>query len=189
METERALDLTIVLLFYANENKLDPCKCIHAIIGWIKVLTYRLILAQVGLVRMCSFILQTLSSDRTFSAKLNKSFEGHASLPVNSRLPNFQGSYADYLILTIFSLIASSRGTLSTIYPELVKTITNISPYLKNLSSLTSTKLLSLFSSMAAPGFLLADESNHFLIEYLLEALNNIIQFQFDSKFYKSISY
>lgn len=55
--------------------------------------------AQVGLVRMCSFILQTLSADRTFSVKINKHFEGHASLPINMRLPNFQGSYADYLIL------------------------------------------------------------------------------------------
>lgn len=26
METERALDLMIVLIFYASENKLDPCK-------------------------------------------------------------------------------------------------------------------------------------------------------------------
>lgn len=131
---------------------------------------------------MCSFILLTLSADRTFSDKLNKQFEGHASLPVNIRLPNFQGSYANYLILTIFSLIATSRGTLSTLYPALIKIITNISPYLKNLSALTSSKLVSLFSSMSAPGFLLADEANHYLIEYLLEALNNTIQFQFSSK-------
>jgi hypothetical protein len=48
---------------------------------------------------MCSFILQTLSSDRTFSVKLNKTFEGHASLPTSVRIPNFQGSYADFLIL------------------------------------------------------------------------------------------
>lgn len=27
METERGLDLMVVLVFYANENKLDPCKC------------------------------------------------------------------------------------------------------------------------------------------------------------------
>ncbi|KAI9273545.1 high-temperature-induced dauer-formation protein [Helicostylum pulchrum] len=161
METERALDLMIVLIFYASENKLDP--------------------SQVGVVRMCAFILQTLSSDRTFSVRLNKHFEGHASLPVNIRLPNFSGSYADYLILTIFSLIASSRGTLSTLYPALIKTITNISPYLKNLSTLTSSRLISLFNSMSAPGFLLADESNHYLIGYLLEALNNIIQFQFSN--------
>ncbi|KAI9474145.1 MAG: high-temperature-induced dauer-formation protein-domain-containing protein [Benjaminiella poitrasii] len=161
METERALDLMIVLLFYASENKLD--------------------LSQVGLVRMCSFILQMLSSDRTFSVKLNKSFDGHASLPVNIRIPNFQGTYADFLILTIFSLIASSRGTLSTLYPALIKTIANISPYLKGLSQLTCSKLMTLFSSMSAPGFLLADEANHHLVEYLLEAINNIIQFQFSN--------
>ncbi|KAI8877401.1 hypothetical protein K501DRAFT_337444 [Backusella circina FSU 941] len=161
METERALDLTVVLLYHANENKLDP--------------------SQVGLVRMCTFILQTLSSDRTFSVKLNKTFEGHASLPMNSKIPNFQGSYADYFILTIFSLIASSKGSLSTLYSALIKIITNISPYLKNLSAMTSNKLLVLFSSISAPGFLLADESNHHLIKYLLEALNNIIQFQFSN--------
>lgn len=28
METERGLDLMVVLIFYANENKLDPCKLI-----------------------------------------------------------------------------------------------------------------------------------------------------------------
>lgn len=99
METERALDLMVVLLFYANENKLDPCK-------WYKQCMYiytngSLYIAQVGLVRMCSFILQTLSSDRTFSVKLNKPFDGHASLPTNSKIPNFQGSYADYLILVL----------------------------------------------------------------------------------------
>ncbi|RCH99794.1 hypothetical protein CU098_000310, partial [Rhizopus stolonifer] len=82
---------------------------------------------------------------------------------------------------TIFSLIASSRGALSTLYPALTKTVTNISPYLKNLSQTTSSKLLALFSSMSAPGFLLADESNHHLIEYLLEALNNLLQFQFSN--------
>lgn len=159
METERALDLMVVLLYYASENKLDP--------------------SQVGLVRMCSFMLQTLSSDRTFSVKLNKPFEGHPSLPSNIKIPNFQGSYGDYLILTIFSLIASSKGTLSTLYPALFITITNISCYLKNLSPVTSNKLLSLLSSVSAPGFILADEANHILVKYLLEALNNIVQFQF----------
>ncbi|KAI7907919.1 high-temperature-induced dauer-formation protein-domain-containing protein [Cokeromyces recurvatus] len=159
METERALDLMVVLVFYASENKLD--------------------LSQIGLVRMCSFTLQMLSSNRTFSVKLNKSFDGHASLPINIRIPNFQGTYADYLILSIFSLIASSKGTLSTLYPALIKTITNISPYLKGLSRLTCSKLLTLFGSISAPGFILADEANYHLVEYLLETINNIIQFQY----------
>lgn len=82
---------------------------------------------------------------------------------------------------TLFSLIASSKGTLSTLYPALTITISNISPYLKNLSQLTCSKLLALFSSMSAPGFLLADEANHTLIEYLLEAFNNTIHFQYES--------
>ncbi|KAI8372120.1 high-temperature-induced dauer-formation protein-domain-containing protein [Blakeslea trispora] len=161
IETERALDLMVVLLYYASENKLDP--------------------SQVGLVRMCTFILQTLSSDRTFSVKLNKPFDGHSALPVNIKIPNFHGTYADYLILTIFSLIASSRGALSTLYPAMIKTITNIAPYLKHLSSTTSNKLVALFGSMSAPGFLLADELNHLLPGYLLEAFNHILQFQFSN--------
>jgi hypothetical protein len=35
---------------------------------------------------------------------------------------------------------------------------------------------------MSAPGFLLADEANHHLVDYLVEAFNNIVQFQFSSK-------
>ncbi|KAI8968903.1 high-temperature-induced dauer-formation protein-domain-containing protein [Mycotypha africana] len=158
IETERVLDLMVVALYYASENKLDP--------------------SQIGLVRMCAFILQELSSNQTFSVKLNEAFIGHASLPTSIRIPNFEGTYADYLILSIFSLIASSRGVLSTLYPSFIKTITNISPYLKNICQLTCSKLISLFNSMSAPGFLLADESNHHLCEYLLETFNNIIHFQ-----------
>lgn len=100
METERALDLMIVLLYYATENKLDPCNVyLFGDEKRVDKVTNCVCVAQVGLVRMCSFILQTLSADRTFSVKINKQFEGHASLPINMRLPNFQGSYADYLIL------------------------------------------------------------------------------------------
>ncbi|KAI9268708.1 high-temperature-induced dauer-formation protein-domain-containing protein, partial [Sporodiniella umbellata] len=164
METERGLDLMVVLMFYANENKLDP--------------------SQVGLVRMCAFMLQTLSSDKLFSLKINQPFEGHACLPASSRIPNFQGSYANYLILGIFSLIASSRGTLSTLYPAFITTITNISFCIKNITPITASKLIALFSSMSAPAFLLADEANHELIEYLLEAFNNIIYYQFSDNPY-----
>ncbi|KAI7852075.1 high-temperature-induced dauer-formation protein-domain-containing protein, partial [Circinella umbellata] len=159
METERALDLMVVLVYYSMENKLDP--------------------AQVGLVRMCAFILQTLSSDRTFGVKLNRPFDGHSSLPAAVRIPAFHGTYADFLIISIFTLIATSRGSLSTLYPALILTITNISPYLKNLSVTSSSKLMALFGSMSAPGFLLADEANHRLVGYLLEAFDNIIQYQF----------
>ncbi|KAJ2956045.1 hypothetical protein NQZ79_g8054 [Umbelopsis isabellina] len=135
--------------------------------------------AQIGLVRMSAFVLQTLSSDRAFGVKLNRSFDGHSSLPNTVRLPMFHGSYADFLIISIYNLIATTRGALSTLYPALILIITNVSPYLKNLSVGSSAKLVSLFNSFSAPGFLLADDSNHKLVEYILEAFNNIIQFQF----------
>ncbi|KAH8554602.1 high-temperature-induced dauer-formation protein-domain-containing protein [Umbelopsis sp. PMI_123] len=159
LETDRVLDLMVVLIYYAVDNRNNP--------------------AQIGLVRMSAFVLQTLSSDRAFGVKLNKPFDGHSSLPNSVRLPAFHGSYADFVIISIYNLIASTRGALSTLYPALILIIANVSPYLKNLSVSSSSKLVSLFSSFTAPGFLLADDSNHNLVEYILESFNNIIQYQF----------
>ncbi|ORZ11143.1 high-temperature-induced dauer-formation protein-domain-containing protein [Absidia repens] len=162
METERALDLTLVLIYHAMENKLDP--------------------SQLGFVRMCVFVLQTLSTDRRFGTKLNKPFQGHASLPSSIRPPPsdpaFAGSYADFLILSIFNLIATSRGHLSILYPSLIITLTNISPYLKYISAPAAGKWIALFGSFSAPGFLLADQNNPALVQYLLEAFQNVIRYQ-----------
>ncbi|CAG8457531.1 3335_t:CDS:10 [Racocetra persica] len=160
LETDRVLDVLIVLLYYSMENKHDQ--------------------AQLGFVRMCAFILQTLSADRNFGMKLNKQFEGHGSLPSTVRISAFNaGTYADYMIISIYALIATTRGTLHPLYPAFVLTITNVSPYLKNLSVTSSVKLVQLFSSFSSPGFLLSDEGNHRLVGYMLEAFNNIIQYQF----------
>ncbi|KAG9288895.1 hypothetical protein G9A89_019517 [Geosiphon pyriformis] len=159
LETDRVLDVLILLLYYALENKLDP--------------------AQSGLVRMCAFMLQTISSERNFGVKLNKAFEGHGSLPSNVRIPAFHGTYADFMIISIYALIATTRGTLHALYPALVLTITNVSPFLKNLSVVSSTKLVQLFVSFSTPGFLLSEEGNHRLVGFILEAFNNIVQYQF----------
>lgn len=43
-------------------------------------------------------MLQTLSKDKAFGKSLNKVFDGHASLPANIRIHNFNGTYGDYLI-------------------------------------------------------------------------------------------
>jgi len=57
-----------------------------------------------------------------------------------------------------------------------------VSPYLKSLSMVTSARLLHLMESFSTPWFLFAKPSNHFLIFYLLEIFNNIIQYQFDGE-------
>ncbi|CAO3613816.1 unnamed protein product [Cunninghamella echinulata] len=159
METERALDLMLVLIYHAMDNKLES--------------------SQLGIVRMCAFVLQTLSTDRRFGTILNKPFNDNMSLPTSIRIASFHGTYADFLILSIFNLIATSKGNLSTLYPTFVLTITNASPYFKNLSLAASNKLITLFGSFSAPGFLLADENNPSLVKYILEAFNNLLHYQF----------
>ncbi|KAH8733624.1 high-temperature-induced dauer-formation protein-domain-containing protein [Ilyonectria robusta] len=156
IDTERAHDFVILTLFYALEYKNDT--------------------AKQGVVRMCAFLLQTLSVEINFGINLNKYFEGQDSLPASIRVPGFRGTYADFLIHSIYTLITTSQGKLTAIYPALLAVINNIAPYLEGLSSTSSSKLLQLFSSMSAPSFLLANDSNHNLLHSLLESINSIIE-------------
>jgi len=78
VDTDRAHDFMIFVLFQANEHKDDPAE-------------------QVA--RMCTFVLQTLSSESSFGKHVNKVFEGQETLPMEIRLPSFRGSYADFLII------------------------------------------------------------------------------------------
>jgi hypothetical protein len=152
----------ILILFYILEYKLDP--------------------AKQGVVKMCAFLLQTLSVEQNFGASLNKTFEAQETLPTTIRIQGFNGSYADFLVQSIYSIIATSQGKLTTIYPALLAVIANISGYLTNISSTTTSKLLQLFSSMSSPSFLLANDSNHELLQALLESMNAIIEHQYLSK-------
>ncbi|RWA11240.1 hypothetical protein EKO27_g3877 [Xylaria grammica] len=78
IDTQRAHDFVILILFYATEYKLDASKQ--------------------GVVRMCAFLLQTLSVEKNFGVNLNKHFGAQDTLPTVIRIPNFQGTYADFLI-------------------------------------------------------------------------------------------
>jgi hypothetical protein len=164
------------VLYYAIDHRNDPSKQ--------------------GLVRMCIFVLQTLSVEPHFGKSLNKTFEGQESLPPSIRIPNFHGTYADYLITvsgtirvqktaktrqSIYTLLTTSKGKLDAIYPALLAIINNIAAYVQNLGRAPSSKLLQLFASMSSPSFLFANESNHTLLQSLLEALNAIVEHQYRS--------
>ncbi|KAK0122879.1 hypothetical protein ONS96_009905 [Cadophora gregata f. sp. sojae] len=159
IDTGRSHDFLVLILFYAIEYKLDASKQ--------------------GVVRMCVFLLQTLSVEPNFGKNLNKKFEAQETLPPTIRLQNFIGTYADFLIHSIYNIITTSQGKLTAIYPALLAVINNIAAYLENLSASTSSKLLQLFSSMSSPSFLLANEGNHNLLQSLLESMNAIIEHQF----------
>ncbi|KAK1760789.1 high-temperature-induced dauer-formation protein-domain-containing protein [Echria macrotheca] len=159
IDTERAHDFVILVLFYALEYKNDASKQ--------------------GVVRMCAFLLQTLSVEKNFGVNLNKTFEGQETLPPAIRIAGFRGSYADFLIQSIYILITKSQGKLTAIYPALLAVINNISAYLEGLSAATCLKIMQLFNSMSSPSFLLANETNHDLLRSLLEAMNAIIEHQY----------
>jgi len=79
VDTDRAHDFVIFVLFYAMEYKADPSKQ--------------------GVVRMCVFVLQTLSVEPNFGKRLNRNFENQDTLPASIRLANFNGTYADHLVI------------------------------------------------------------------------------------------
>lgn len=159
IDSNRAHDFVILCLFYAIESKTDPSKQ--------------------GVVRMCAFVLQTLSVEPNFGKSLNKRFDAQETLPQVIRLPSFRGTYADFLIISIHTLITGSKGKLDAIYPALLAIINNIAAYAQHLSAATSSKLLQLFASMSSPSFLLANETNHVLLQSLLESINAVIEHQY----------
>ncbi len=57
-----------------------------------------------------------------------------------------------------------------------------VSPYLKTLSMVTCSRLMHLMESFSTPWFLFAKPTNHYLVFYMLEIFNNIIQYQFDGE-------
>jgi hypothetical protein len=78
IDTERAHDFVVLALFYALDYKNDASKQ--------------------GVVRMCAFLLQTLSVEKNFGVNLNRVFERPETLPATIRIAGFAGTYADFLI-------------------------------------------------------------------------------------------
>lgn len=159
VETERGSDFLILVLFYAMEHRNDPTKQ--------------------GIVRMCVFVLQTLSMESSFGKSLNKEFFRQETLPPVLRLESWSGSYGDFLVVSLHTLITGSKGKLDTIYPALLAIMNNVSPYLENLNRLACLKLLQLYVRMSSPSFLLANESNHQLLTSLLHSINAIIEHKY----------
>lgn len=103
IDTDRARDFVVLLLYYAIEPRDDP--------------------ARQGLVRMCIFILQTLSVEEKFGRKLNWPFANQETLPTVLQFPHFHGTYADFLIgvsLMIRAIDGAARtdaaGSTSTLF-------------------------------------------------------------------------
>jgi len=75
VESGRALDLMVLLTYYAKESQME------------------------GIGRVCVFCLQTLSAEPSFGQLLNRSFDAHDTLPSSIQIKNFHGKYSDYFIM------------------------------------------------------------------------------------------
>jgi hypothetical protein len=78
IDSNRAHDFVVIFIFYAIEFKTDSSKQ--------------------GIVRMCVFLLQTLSVEPNFGKNLNKKFVAQETVPASIRISNFTGTYADFLV-------------------------------------------------------------------------------------------
>lgn len=156
---------------------------------------------KIGLVKLCAVTLQLLTASER--KELSHLINSKVELPIGIRAQySVPGTLADFLIVSICSVIFSAAqvshsnqqgfsngGTskseqvnseigFATTYTPLVLTFTNLSPYIKDLSSSASTRLCQLFLLFSTPGFLLSEEGNVRLLYYVLETFNNIIHYQ-----------
>jgi hypothetical protein len=145
--------------------------------------------AQLGLVHLGVFFLLYLSGEREFSIALNRPF----NKPLVIDIPKFwNGTYADYLVLVIIQMIIDGQKRLDSLWECLLTVLSNVSPYIKTLTIITSTRLLKLSVTLSKRSWLLSKEKNHRYIFFLLETFNNILQYQYEgntSLIYSIISY
>nr|XP_018904665.1 PREDICTED: protein HID1 [Bemisia tabaci] len=156
LKSSDMLDVLVPILFHLNDSRADQ--------------------SRVGLMHIGVFILLLLSGERNFGVRLNKPYT--ATIPMD--IPVFTGTHADLLITVFHKIITTGHQRLQPLFDCLLTILVNVSPYLKTLSMVASTKLLHLLEAFSTPWFLFSSPTNHHLVFFLLEIFNNIIQYQFD---------
>lgn len=69
-------------------------------------------------------------------------------------------------------MVATTSGSLNSLYPALIITLSNLAPYLKNLTVTASSRLIQLFTSFSSPLFLLSDEGHPRLLFFMLVSVD-----------------
>jgi hypothetical protein len=133
IDTDRAHDFVVLVLFYAMDQRNDPTKQ--------------------GLIRMCIFVLQTMSVEPNFGRGLNKAFEGQETLPPTIRVANFHGTYADYLVTVSRSENWIVMATTDSCHSQFIHCSLPVKEnWMRSiqLSWLSSTTLLHTYRTLAA---------------------------------------
>ncbi|KDQ20543.1 hypothetical protein BOTBODRAFT_26557 [Botryobasidium botryosum FD-172 SS1] len=128
-----------------------------------------------GLCRQVSYMIQSLSAERAFGSKLSQPIPSRMAIPAKWAT---SGTAGDFMVTSIYAMVATTAGALNFLYPALIIALANVAPYLKNLGVQASARLVQLFTSFSTPAFLLADEGNPRLVFFILETLNGILYHQ-----------
>lgn len=159
--SSRVHDFTIILLYY--------------------LLEYRSNSARSGLVRLCAYVLLYLSANVEYAQSLSKQFEGQGALPSSAKVPAFNGTYGDYMIIQLLKLVSTGGDSLVYLLPTFLDCIYNISPYIQKISYLTSSSFIQLLSAASSPSFFMANDTNQMLLDIVLKTLNLLMTSNFQS--------
>ncbi len=180
-ESGKMVDIVGYILLCCLELKDNPGECLSVTLDHRSDSCF-LSLAHHGLLRMLSYILQTLSSDPEFAVALNQPQK--LTFPAKWAVV---GTTGDLLIVvsaleesafvskmahgrllpdqSMYSIATTSN--LNPLFQPLTITVANVAPHLKGIGVQASTRLLQLFKAFSAPHFLLADEGHPRLVYYL----------------------
>ncbi|KAL0882840.1 hypothetical protein ABMA27_016375 [Loxostege sticticalis] len=156
LKSSDVLEVLVPILYHLNDSRADQ--------------------SRVGLMHIGVFILLLLSGERNFGVRLNKPYT--ATIPMD--IPVFTGTHADLLVVVFHKIITTGHQRLQPLFDCLLTILVNVSPYLKTLSMVASTKLLHLLEAFSTPWFLFSRPHHHHLVFFLLEMFNNMVQYQFD---------
>ncbi|KAI5293094.1 hypothetical protein KEM52_005835 [Ascosphaera acerosa] len=105
-----------------------------------------------GVSKMCIFVLQTLSVEPGFGKSIHRQLKAGSTLPPNQ---------------------------MHSLFPSLLAILNNMGAHIKNLSLPACRRIHLLLAQMSSPRFLIANESNHLLLQSLLQFINSILEHQF----------
>lgn len=134
--------------------------------------------SKIGSLHMCSFLLLVLSSEREFGVKLNDPFTQKFPLDI----PHFTGTHADLLVIITHRVVmdSSSSRTNDSLIDMLLTMMSNISAYIKSFCLESCVRLLSLLDRFSRPSWLFKMPYHYHDVCFLLDLLNNSIQYQYE---------
>ncbi|CAK1551346.1 unnamed protein product [Leptosia nina] len=127
LKSSDVLEVLVPILYHLNDSRADQ--------------------SRVGLMHIGVFILLLLSGERNFGVRLNKPYT--ATVPMD--IPVFTGTHADLLVVVFHKIVTTGHQRLQPLFDCLLTILVNVSPYLKTLSMVASTKLLHLLEAFSTP--------------------------------------